>query len=120
MSDTQLYGNISVLTNFPNLKEFSCSLLSESFKGDISVFANKPDLNYINISQASGITGNISAFANKTSLKTLYVNYTQVSGSVNSLANNTNLIKLLVNNTSISYKPGILFFKIWDWYALWR
>ena len=70
--------------------------------GDISALSNWSNLKFITVHDTQ-ISGSIDSFANKTNLTNLHVNQTQVSGSVNSLINLTKLQGLTVNITNLEY-----------------
>ena len=95
-----LYGDISVFANCPNLEQllFSQNTLYGSIN-DLANLSKLADLQFI----SSAMTGSIDSFANNKTIVVLIIpgpdnGSNSISGSVNSLINCTNLRQLHVNS----------------------
>ena len=97
----QIYGDISILTNMPNLVDLDFRE-TVGIYGDISVFRNYSTIRQILISYytRSPITGDISILANCTNLEVfISANTPGLTGDISSLRNLTNLRELHVNSS---------------------
>ena len=73
ISVTSISGDINSLTSLSKLH--TCYLVqATNLYGDISVFANMPDMLHLRVDDIPSVTGNIASLASLTKLLDLYVN----------------------------------------------
>ena len=104
-AQTDLGGNIIYLSGLTALENIlvSASSVTDALQGDISVFANMPDLKVVTLQRNSALYGDISAFSAATDLEDLNFRYcTKIYGNIETLGSLTSLEYLRLQNTHAS------------------
>lgn len=100
-----IFGDISVFANMPNLTTLSVN--DTNVSGDVSSLSTLTNLTSLSVN-GTNISGDISSLSTLTNLTNLAVNGTNISGDVSSLSTLTNLTNLAVDGTNVSGDIGTL------------
>lgn len=106
-NNNKVTGKISDIANALSEKMLSFQI---SFNSNITgtltdlirMMRNTETLEYLNVDECPGITGNISALTSRPALKEVYLRGTGVTGNISSLTPMTNLVSLNVSSTALT------------------